>query len=218
GTALKVPLQRHFFGYGEVVLLGLVPVDKVHGLSNLARFRLYRHAVAQQIVDGVVVAIECATMVVGLGVQLVQGHADLRWRVAALFQPLGEYTFLDVAVTRTISPVAEIAIIEQIFIAKQRDDAVLGKTLGLSNVDHINRILPVSSSCIIACLISRALVSFAVSFSISASISERIAAIAICSPIVGGRMTSKFSNVGSLSESTVAFTEFSIAWAPKFMT
>ena len=78
GPPLMVALERDFLGDGEVVLLRLVPVDEVDGLGDLARLDLHRHAVAQQAVDGLVVAVEAAAVVVRLGAQLVDGAADLR--------------------------------------------------------------------------------------------------------------------------------------------
>ena len=71
---LVVALERHLLGDGEVVLLRLVPVDEVDGLRDLARLDLHRHAVAQQVVDGLVVAVERAAVVVRLGAQLVQAR------------------------------------------------------------------------------------------------------------------------------------------------
>ena len=72
-----VALERHFLGDGKVVLLGVRPVDEVDGLRDLARFDLHRHAVAQQVVDGLVVAVEAAVVVVRLGAQFVDGNVDL---------------------------------------------------------------------------------------------------------------------------------------------
>ena len=72
------------------LLLRLLPVDEVDGLRDLARFDLHRHAVAQQAVDGLVVAVEAAAVVVRLGAQFVEGAADLRRGVAALGQVGGE--------------------------------------------------------------------------------------------------------------------------------
>jgi putative transposase len=48
-----------------------------------ARFDLHRYAVVQETIDGLVIAIEGAIVVVGLGTQLVQGHADLSGGIAA---------------------------------------------------------------------------------------------------------------------------------------
>ncbi len=73
GPPLVVALERHLLGDGEVVLLRLVPVDEVDGFRDLARLDLHRHAVAQQAVDGLVVAVERAAVVVRLGAQLVEG-------------------------------------------------------------------------------------------------------------------------------------------------
>ena len=145
---------------------GLVPVDEVDGLGDLARLDLHRHAVAQQAVDGLVVAVERAAVVVRLGAQLVEGDADLRRRVAALGQPGREQPLLDVAVAVAVGPVAEVAVAQ--LVAEQGDDAVLRGALGLADGAHTSRILPVSSSCIMPCLSWRALASFASSAAISA--------------------------------------------------
>ena len=136
GPPLVVALERHFLGDGEVVLLRLVPVDEVDGLRDLARLDLHRHAVAQQVVDGLVVAVEAAVVVVRLGAQLVEGHADLRRGVAALGQPGREQPFLDVAVAVAVGPVAEVAIAQ--FVAEQGDDAVLGGAFGLADGAHFS--------------------------------------------------------------------------------
>ena len=72
GPPLVIALERHLLGDGEVVLLRLVPVDEVDGLRDLACLDLHRHAVAQQVVDGLVVAVERSVVVVRLGAQLVQ--------------------------------------------------------------------------------------------------------------------------------------------------
>ena len=60
GPSLLVPLERHFLGNVEIVLLRLVPVDEVDGFRHLARLGPYRHTVAQQVVDSVIVAVKPA--------------------------------------------------------------------------------------------------------------------------------------------------------------
>jgi hypothetical protein len=64
---LVVAFERHFLGDGEIILIGLAPVDEVHGLWDLARLDLHRHAVAQQVIDGLIVAVERAVVVVRFG-------------------------------------------------------------------------------------------------------------------------------------------------------
>jgi hypothetical protein len=44
---LMVAPEGHLLGDGKVVALRLVPIDEVHGLRDLARLGLHRHAVAQ---------------------------------------------------------------------------------------------------------------------------------------------------------------------------
>ena len=112
GPPLVVAVQGDFLGNGEVVLLRLLPVDEVDGLRDLARLDLHGHAVAQQAVNGLVVAVEAAAVVVRLGAQYVERPADLRRAVAALGQVGGEQAFFDVAVAVAVGPVAEVAIVE----------------------------------------------------------------------------------------------------------
>ena len=123
---------------------GIVPVDEVDGLGDLARLDLHRHAVAQQAVDGLVVAVERAVVVVRLGAQLVQRDADLRRGVAALGQPGREQLLFDVAVAVAVGPVAEVAVAQ--LVAEQGDDAVLRGALGLADGTHVLRIR-VTRSC-----------------------------------------------------------------------
>ena len=65
-------LERDLFGEGEVVLFRVLPVDEVDGFGGFAGFGFGRDAVAQQAVDGLIVAVEAAIVVAGLGAQLVQ--------------------------------------------------------------------------------------------------------------------------------------------------
>ena len=101
---------------------GSCPVDEVDGLGHLARLGLHGHAVTQQVVDSLVVAVERAAVIVCLGAELVEGDADLRRRVAALSQVGCEKTFLDVAVVAAVGPVSEVAITQ--LVAEQSDDPV----------------------------------------------------------------------------------------------
>ena len=162
----------------------MLPVDQVDRLRHLARFGLYRHAVAQQVIDGVVIAVKAASVVVGLGMQLMDGRADLRRGVFPRTQVVRKQAVLDVAVAGAVGPVAQIVVIQ--FIVEEPDDPVLGFAFGRADVVHINLILPVNSSCIMPCFSCRALVSFSSRTEISASMSERTAAMAFCSAIVAG--------------------------------
>ena len=100
GAPFLVPLEGHFLGNGEIVPLRLLPVDEVDGFRRLARLGLYGHAVAQQVVDGVVVAVEPTAVVIRFGPESVESRADLRRRVTALGQPCREPAVFDVAVAR----------------------------------------------------------------------------------------------------------------------
>lgn len=100
-----VAVQRDFLGDGEIVLRRVFPVDEpdIHGV--LARRRLHRHAVAQQAVHRLVVVVQTAVGVVGLGAQPVERAADLRGMVITLGEIGGEQIFFDIAVIRAVSPI-----------------------------------------------------------------------------------------------------------------
>ena len=83
GPPLLVPLERHLLGDSEIVFLWLLPIYEVDGFRHLARLGLHRHAVAQQVVDGVVVAVKRAAVVVRFGAESVESRTDLRRRVTA---------------------------------------------------------------------------------------------------------------------------------------
>jgi hypothetical protein len=74
-------------------------------------------------------------VVVGLGVQLVQGDVDLPGAVAVPGQPGREQAFLDVAVAVAAGPVAQVAVLQ--LVAEQGNDAVLGGTFGLADGAHM---------------------------------------------------------------------------------
>ena len=176
---MQVALERHLFGDGEVVLLRLLPIHELHGLGGLGGIGLYRHAVAQQLVDGLVVGIEIAAVVVGLGAQLVESRADLRRGISAPRQPRRQNPRLDVAVAVAVAPVAQVAIAQ--LIHKELDHALLRGALRLADLVHSSRILPVRSSCIMPVFNWRALVSLVSSKVICTSMSDRIVAVCICS-------------------------------------
>ena len=124
-----VALERHLLGDSEIVFLGLLPIDEVDGFRHLAGLSLHQHAVAQQAVDSLVVAVQRAAMVIRFGPELMQSDADLCRRVAALGQPGREQMLFDIAVAVAGGPVAEIAVAQ--LVAEQGDDAVLGNAFAL---------------------------------------------------------------------------------------
>ena len=157
------------------------------GFGILARLDLLLHAVAEQIVDGFVVVVEVAAVVAGRYAEIVDCFADMRRTVPAFAQVFREQGFFDVAVAFAVGPVAEVAIAE--FIAKQGDDAVLRGAFWLADI-HINRIFPVKRFCIMPCLSWLTLASLVSSATISASMSARTVAMAICSALRDGTVTS----------------------------
>src|SRR6266511_976558 len=99
------------------------------GLRDPSRLDLSRHAVAQQFVDLLVIAVQAAAVVVGLGAQRVDCFVDLRRAVAVPAQVSREQMFLDVAVV----------------VAVYRDDAVLCGAFGLADFTHYPLLSPVPS-------------------------------------------------------------------------
>ena len=80
--ALAFAAQSHLFRHRKIVLLRLLPIDEMNRLRHLPRLDLHRHAVAQQGVRRLIVAVWIAAVIVRLGAQLVQGHGDLRRVIA----------------------------------------------------------------------------------------------------------------------------------------
>ena len=115
---------------------GRFPVDQVHGLCDLACLGLHRHAIAQQLVHGLVVAVQAAVGVIGLGAQLVQRRADLCRAVASARQILGQQALFDVTVASAVGPVAQVAVPQ--FVTKQLDHAVLRDALRFANIAHMD--------------------------------------------------------------------------------
>jgi hypothetical protein len=71
GTLGVCPFDRHFFGYGKVVIEGIFPVDQKAGLSVLANVLSYFHAVAKKAVYFFVDVIEAFDLVSGGFVKLI---------------------------------------------------------------------------------------------------------------------------------------------------
>ena len=136
GPPLLFAFESDFFGNGKVVVGGLFPVDEVNRFRRLARLSLHRYPVAQQLVHGLVVAVQAAFGVVGFRAQLVQCRADLRRGVARAGQVLGQQALFDIAVVSAVGPVAQVAVTQ--LIAEQFDHAVLRGTLWLANVVHMD--------------------------------------------------------------------------------
>ena len=130
-----VAVQGHFFGEGEIVLCGILPVDQLDGLRVFIRRHFYLHAVAEQAVDLFVVFVEVAVGVVRLRAQFVESLCNLRRAVAAFGEVGREQFFFDVAVAIAVGPVAEIFVIE--FVLKQGDDPVLRGAFRLADGAHI---------------------------------------------------------------------------------
>ena len=132
---LMIPGERHLLGNGEIVLLGVTPVDQVNRLRHLPSVDLHRYAVAQQVIDSLIVPVERAAVIRRLRAQLVQGDADLLRPIPPPAQRRREQRFLDIAVPLPVGPVAEIAVAQ--LIAEQRDDPILRRPLRLTDRIHV---------------------------------------------------------------------------------
>ena len=148
-------LDRHLFGDGEMVGGGVFPVDQPDRLGLLAHIGLYLHAIAQQVIDGAVDVIQAARLVGGHACQVRYGLGDQGGGVTLGLKMGAQTGGFDVGVSSAVSPVAQIVIAK--LVLKQLDHTPLRPFLDLPYRCHINRTLPVSSSCIMPCLTARAL-------------------------------------------------------------
>src|SRR5262249_55700033 len=128
GAALMAAFERHFLGNTKIVSLGLVPFDEADGFRWLASLDFDLDAIAQELVNGLVVPVERAAVVICLGAELVDGAAYLRRGVAAAGEVSGEQPFHDVAVAVAV---ADVAVAE--FIAKKGNDTILRGTFGVAD-------------------------------------------------------------------------------------
>ncbi|KAF2990315.1 hypothetical protein MJC1_02710 [Methylocystis sp. MJC1] len=132
---IRATLGGSFKGYllgdRKIVVVRLVPVDQLNQLSNFSGLNLDRDAITQERIDSLVVGIKAPAVIVGLGAQLVQRAADLRRCVTATGEKVVEEVFLDVAIARTVRPIAKIAITK--LIAKELKNSVLGGAFGFAN-------------------------------------------------------------------------------------
>ena len=116
--------DRHLLGDGEVVVLGVLPVDQPDRIGLLADVRLHLHAVAQQAVDLAVGVVErlAAAQRRGLA-QLEQDLPDDLVAVPLPLQPVGEQCLLDVAVAVAVLPVAEVGVAQRVLEELRRRSA-----------------------------------------------------------------------------------------------
>jgi hypothetical protein len=127
-------LDGDFFGDGEVVGGGYVPVDQGDGSGGFAGTGFDLDAVAEEGVGGFVVVVEIAVGVGGGGAEFVEGGADLGRGVALALEVVGEVGFFDVAVGGAVLPVAEVVVVQ--FVTKERDYTVLGGAFWVSDITH----------------------------------------------------------------------------------
>ena len=107
-----VTAKGDLFSDCEVVLLPMILINHIERLCNLASLSLHRYAVAHEAINGLVVAVERAVVVIRLGTKLVETTADLRLGMVVPVQIGGEQPFLDVAIAIAVGPVAEITVFQ----------------------------------------------------------------------------------------------------------
>jgi hypothetical protein len=105
----------------------------VDGFGGLAEIDPDWDAVAEEVVDGLVVAVEIAGVVVGFFLEYVDGAGDLDGGVA-VFEVVGEEVYFDVGVVGVVAPVAQVFVAE--FVGEEVDDALLGGAFGFADVAH----------------------------------------------------------------------------------
>ena len=128
-------VDRHLLGDGEVVVLGVLPVDQPDRGGPFANLRLDLHPVAEEAVDLAVRVVEGPGAAQSRGlVQLEQHLADDLVIVPLPLKPGREQALLDVGVPLAILPMAEVVVAER--IPEERDHALLGLDLALADRTH----------------------------------------------------------------------------------
>ena len=135
GPPLVLAGDGHFFGEGEVVGGGVLPVDQPDRDRLLSGGRPHLHPVAQQAVDRAVGVVEgpAAAERGGLA-QLADGALGDPFAVALAFEEAGEQRFFDVGVARAGLPVAEPRVAER--AVQEVGDAPLRAGLPLADRAH----------------------------------------------------------------------------------
>ena len=112
----------------------MLPVDQPDGLVLLTRAFFDFDSIAQQAIDRFVGIVEVLSFTERRRlVEFAQGFVDEDVVNALLFQPLAQQSGFDVAVGVPVFPVAQVGIAQ---LLEQRDDAILGDPLNLSNGAH----------------------------------------------------------------------------------
>ena len=106
----------------------------MHRIGRQSGFRSDRHAIAQQLINILVVVVQILGVIVGGAVQFIQYLVDLALIVPSSGQVARQLRYFDIAVVRLVFQIAEIAIAQ--LLAKQLHDAVLRRPFGLSNIIH----------------------------------------------------------------------------------
>ena len=113
-------------------------------MHDLTHIHFDRYAIAQQLLDSLVVAINFEIMVVGLAVQGVQGPADLRRGVTDFFQEWRAQAVINIDIASAVGSVAQIVVAQ--FIAEQGDNPDLRHAFGLP-LSLIGQLHPADPEC-----------------------------------------------------------------------
>ena len=92
------PFEGHLLGNGEIVVFRGAPVDEVDGFRDLAGLGFHWHAIAQQIINSLVVPVEAPAVVGRLGAQFVGSDIDLCFGIPAPGQKGRDNVLFDVAI------------------------------------------------------------------------------------------------------------------------
>lgn len=124
-----------FFGNGEVVVVGVLPVDQGYGLGLLARPGFDFDPIAELAVDGFVGIVKAIAIAQDGGqVKFPQGFGNQSIADALAGEPLAEQVRLDVAIVGAGFPVAEVGVPQMGL--KQLDDTILGNAFPLADGAH----------------------------------------------------------------------------------
>ncbi len=128
----------HFLGDGEIIFVGMLPVNQVNRHRVFAYVGLHLHAVAQQAIDFEVAVVETFTGVTGGAFEDMQRLGNQPVVVALLvFQEDPQDFRLNVPVADALLPVAEIGVAQR--VPKQFHHPLLGFAFDLADGAHVNR-------------------------------------------------------------------------------
>jgi len=167
----------------EVIILRVFPVDQPDSDIVLTNPGTDLHAIAKKIVDLCVSVVEPVGRVPCNPLKLMDGSFDKVIRDILFHEPVTKQVRLDVRFSNLVLPMTQIVVSK--CLTEETNDTSLRSLFSLADGSHTRRILPVSSSCIIPCLIWRALNNLDRILLISSCISEKTPIRSFCSEMEG---------------------------------